>query len=116
MQRHRLNTHVCKKVHGCLLHVEIGWRARDRVSSLQSPGPLHRAGSENQGSTQGSVQSQVMRGRAAPIGVVIQEIARHGQSGGRERDKTCWSESIIVIHIPLITKSSCWESSNLSGR
>ena len=116
LERRRLDAHVGEQVDHRLLHARIGRRRLVVVIVAQTPGPVDRAGAEDQRTARRAIKRQVV-GRDAVAGrvAVVEQIRADRKRRRGELDQAGGIEAVVGRFVPLIAEIVLGQRRRLAG-
>ena len=110
-----VDVHVREQIHGRLLHLRAVRTGTGVARVVEAPGPLHRAGAEDERAAVVAVEREVM-GRWAVLvhAAFVHQNFDVVSFGGREADHPGRPPSVVEVLVPLIPERSLGESRGLT--
>ena len=105
LKRLRLDSHVRKHVYHSLLDFRIRRCRRQVVVGVKAPGPEDRAGTEDECTTGGAIEREVVGSGVRPSGVaIVEEKSADRQRRGGEIDRSEGTGSVVWRLVPFVAK------------
>ena len=105
LQRSWLHAHVGEQVDRRLLHSYIRGGAAAIVVRVETPGPLHRPGAEDQCAARGAIQGQRVRDRSGAVGrAPVEQRTAVGPRRRRQTHQAGGPESVVDVAVPFVAE------------